>query len=480
MQSYARYSLSVIVAVFLLSLQVPAYAADYLVKNDSMGETFQGKTATAQLIAGEMYAATFELPASWQLPVELEGVRVLMVDGQDSTQTYCGRFTVEVWEEAAGQPTNPGTCPFTRVKDPGSVIYSMSNQFQSNPIGFEIKGDSNNWQDLRFSAVNNNPQLGVTINPVMLTTRKVRVAVKALDTNCQMGGTAFPNMVSDDDGVSADNYLYGEADLCGGISGTVPPPEFYYWTDFSQYFGTQPGDFIMRLIFDRPDGGTGDVGVDAGADAGKDAGMDAGVDTGADAGTDTDSDIGTDTGNGDIGLDAIATDTTPDVNPDTTFTPDSSAALAITSVSPSKFINTSSTDLAIVGRGFQPGAKVRLGATLIGVTETESGLIMATVPEGFAVGVHDVIVTNPDGETAMLSGGVEVTDQQPEQGDAGDVASTGQPNNNANGSGAAAEGCGCRTVSGHAGVVGSWAWVFGLLAALLVVLRRRASTVEQR
>jgi MYXO-CTERM domain-containing protein len=473
MQSLPRYSISFIVGVFLLSLQGQAFAVDYFLKNDGMGENFEGTTATAELISGEMYAATFELPSSWQLPVELQGVRVLMVDGSEPSKTYCGRFTIEVWEEAAGAPTNPGTCPFTRVKDPGPVVYSMSNQFQSNPIGFELVGNNNNWQDMRFSAINNNAQLGVTINPVMLDTRRVRVAIKAIDNQCfnVSNANAFPVLVTDDDGTSADNFLYGEADLCGSISGTVPPPEFYYWTDFAQYFQATPGDFIMRLIFDRPGPGGGDVGVDAGADAGPDVGMDAGMDVGSDIGS---SDIGLDAKPADVsgGEDVAQQDTSSGQQ-------DTGAELSITSVSPSTITNDQSTNIAIVGSGFVAGAQVLIGAEAVGVTETQSGIIKATVPEGFALGMHDVIVTNPGGATAVLEDGLEVTEPGAADADAGAGADTDSVGQSNNGSGAAAEGCGCRSVD-TAAATSTWAWVLAALALLGVMLRRRLVPARRR
>jgi hypothetical protein len=470
MQTLVRSLFSLIVGVFLLSLQAPAFALDYFVSNDSMGETFQGQIATAEIISDEMYAATFTIPASWQLPVELAGVRVLMVDGSDSSKTYCGRFTVEVWEESTAAPSGQTVCPYAREKDPGASIYSMSTQFQSSPIGYEISGNSSNWQDLRFSAVNNDPSLGVTINPVMINTRTVRVGIKALDNNCSTtaNANAFPLMVTDDDGVNGDNFLYGSADICGTITGVVPPPKHYMWKDFAQYFAATPGDFVMRLIFDRPGPGGGDVGVDAG----KDTGVDASVDTGPDA---TQGDIGPgDIGQSDIGTDAMSVDTGGGA--DTTWIDTANQALAITSVSPSSIANDQSTNIAIVGRGFDAGAQVLLGAEAVGVTETRSGLIRATVPEGFAIGVYDVIVTNPGGDTAVLADGIEVVapgagvaDTGVDSGD--DTGSAAQPN--ANNNGAAGEGCGCRAVGGPVRMPGGWAWAVGLVALTIIGVRRR-------
>ncbi|MFP4599011.1 MAG: IPT/TIG domain-containing protein [Persicimonas sp.] len=460
-----RRSLGLIVGLLVLMLQAPAFASDYILKNDSMGENFEGKIATAQLIEDEIYAATFTLPASWQYPIELVGVRVLMVDGEESSQSYCGRFTVEVWEES-NAPTQTHTCPpNVRTKDPDNVIYSMSDQFVNNPLGFEISGDPNNLQDLRFSAINNNPNLNATIDPVMIDTQQVRVGIKALDTDCTTPGDAFPVMVTDDDGTSTDNFLYGEADFCGGITGTVPPAEFYYWADFAQYFATTPGDFVLRLIFDRPTGGD-----DAGT-SDKDAGMDAGMDTGMDTGTDV--------GSGDIGLDATVSDS----GEDGAVSDTASAELAITSVSPSTTENDSSTNLSIVGRGFEPGAKVLLDVDPIGVTDVSSGLIRAIVSEGFATGTYDVIVENPDGQTALLAQALTIVEPG-SGGDAGsgaDAADTHDAENisenPSTGSGAAADGCACRSI-GSPGGSSSVVW-WGALIALGLWGRRRRDRRSQ-
>lgn len=467
MQSLSRLSVSLIVGVLVAAAQAPASAADYFVKNDSLGENFTGKIASAELVADEMYVATFELPASWTLPVELEGVRVVMVDGDDASKTYCGRFAIEVWEESSSAPQQLADCPYTRTKDPGPVIYSMSTQFQNNPIGFEVKGDSNNAQDLRFSAINNNQSLNATINPVMLNTRRVRVGIKALDNQCSLGGNAFPVMVTDDSGVDADNFLYGKADVCGQISGTVPPPEFYYWADFAQFFSAQPGDFVMRLIFDRPLSGGGDVGVDAGTDAGMDVGVDVGPDAGADIG-----------GSGDIGSDLSSGDDT------------SAAGPAITSVSPSSVPNDASTDIAIVGSGFETGAQVLLGAEAIGVLEVRSGLIRATVPEGLALGSYDILVSNPDGATAVLPDALTVVEPGASEQDAGAVADTGAADSGTQSDaaaqaplddgGAAEEGCACHTITSGSSLPSSLLWTFALFAGTFAVLRRHGGNKEMR
>ncbi|MFU8805912.1 MAG: hypothetical protein ACNA8W_19015, partial [Bradymonadaceae bacterium] len=66
-----------------------ANAQEIIVRNDNMDDQFTGTIATAELHAGEMYAATFQIP-DHLLPAELLGVRVIMVDSSDQSKTYCG------------------------------------------------------------------------------------------------------------------------------------------------------------------------------------------------------------------------------------------------------------------------------------------------------------------------------------------------------------------------------------------------------
>ena len=116
-----------------------------------------------------------------------------------------------------------------------------------------------------------------------------------------------------------------------------------------------------------------------------------------------------------------------------------------------------SADLAIVGTGFEQGAQVLVGGTTIGVLETRSELIKASVGAGeFDVGTYDLIVTNPDGETDTFAEAVEFT--------AAESEGTGS-------SGSESGGCGC--TSGHHGNVPFGALLLGALALGMARLRRR-------
>ena len=446
MSRFARgLFVAVMAGVFLAS--GPAAAQDRIVQNDSLGEQQEGRIGSAELVAGEGYYVTLDIPQAISLPVELLGVRVLMVDSDDPSLRYCGRFHVEVFEESTARFEPPASCPLVNAKDPGAVIYSMSQQFGPGGIAFEVEGNARNLQDLRFSQINNNPQINATINPVVVDTRRIRIGIKAVDRQCQTAGDEFPIIVSDMDGTQGDNFVYGEPSICAG-SGS----EYYHWREFGQFLTTTtPSDFVIRAVFEGTGGGGDTVVVDAGSDGG----------TSSDVGDSGGGDVADEDVTDDTGVEDTAAEDTGGEQDDAGGEDDaSSATFAVESVSPSKLASTASTDVVIVGQGFEAGAQVRLDAEAVGVIEVQSGLIEATVPEGFAVGTYDLIVSNPGGETAMLQDGIEIYDPDAEgTADAGD-------GNASNDGGAAEGGCGCASNGqGRVPVGGLALLVIGLLAA---------------
>ena len=86
---------------------------------------------------------------------------------------------------------------------------------------------------------------------------------------------------------------------------------------------------------------------------------------------------------------------------------------SLTGVSPSSGSATGGDAVAITGADFATGAAVTIGgAAATNVTVVNSTTITATTPAG-TVGVADVVVTNPDGGNATLSGGYTYTDPPP-------------------------------------------------------------------
>lgn len=437
--------LAIIASSMLLATSAVAQQEEIL-NNDSFDNSQMQRIATAQLIEGEMYAATFDIPQSW-LPVEMLGVRVIMVDGDDPQKDYCGRYTIEVYEESTVSPSTPGSCPIANQKPPGNVIYSMSQQMANvmNPVAYEVVGDPNNFQDLRFAAVNNNPQSNVTIPQVMLNVPRVRVGVQAYDLQCGIqAGDAFPLILTDVDGESAyaRNFLYGyPKDFCS------PPSYFYLWGDFSFFFGVNPGDFVLRLILRRnvtnpmPDMGMGmpDMGMDMPGemgggdmvvvDIGPDGSMNVVDMMSEDLGGEPDSggepdfgepdsggepDLGEPDSGGevDLGGNGMGQDMATAGNNDANNTANNNTPvgmLEVTSVSPSSVSEGESAEIAILGKNFEPGLEVTLNARKIGVVETKPQRILATAPGDLDPGTYDVIITNPNGDSAILSGGFTVT-----------------------------------------------------------------------
>jgi len=87
----------------------------------------------------------------------------------------------------------------------------------------------------------------------------------------------------------------------------------------------------------------------------------------------------------------------------------SALAPEIDAVSPASVPNDSAHTLTIDGANFQPGAVVAVdGSTLSPVVRLGSTQLQATLPAGFAPGLYDVTVTNPDAQSATLPQALEV------------------------------------------------------------------------
>jgi hypothetical protein len=96
------------------------------------------------------------------------------------------------------------------------------------------------------------------------------------------------------------------------------------------------------------------------------------------------------------------------------------AVLSVAYVTPNAGPSDSPVNLHIGGTGFKHGATVSLDGQATDVTVMSPALITATTPI-HAAGAVDVVVTNPDGESARLAAGYtfvsfEVTSAQPDHG----------------------------------------------------------------
>jgi MYXO-CTERM domain-containing protein len=214
-------------------------------------------------------------------------------------------------------------------------------------------------------------------------------------------------------------------------------PEKWTWTEDVMDLTTGAtinGDWMIRLqitpqtVVPPDDAGIDDSAIaDAGADSGAgDSGDGGGGDTGA-------GDTGTlqDSGAADIG--------------------GGGGAPTITSISPSSAFATDTTGVTVVGTGFVQGLTMRVGTTFAAVKQVAGGTtINADIPP-IAPGTYDVVVTNPDGQSAILAMGFK-----------------SNPKDSVNPPPVEESGCGCSTTSAHRSA--SW---LALVALGLFFVRRR-------
>ncbi|MBM3946722.1 MAG: hypothetical protein FJ315_04905, partial [SAR202 cluster bacterium] len=86
------------------------------------------------------------------------------------------------------------------------------------------------------------------------------------------------------------------------------------------------------------------------------------------------------------------------------FTYAVASAPTVTNVNPNQGLPTGGTDVTITGTGFQAGATPIIGRPLANVTVVNSTTITG-VTRSNGLGVADVVVTNPDGQTGTLANG---------------------------------------------------------------------------
>ncbi|MBI1293415.1 hypothetical protein GC175_00470 [bacterium] len=103
------------------------------------------------------------------------------------------------------------------------------------------------------------------------------------------------------------------------------------------------------------------------------------------------------------------------VSPTATPTP---VPLSLSAINPSQGLREQSSNVTVTGDGFQGNTTsaptLRLGSVeLTGVNLVSSTQINAVVPAGLPVGLHDLFVINPNGDTAVLAGAFRVTSLVP-------------------------------------------------------------------
>jgi hypothetical protein len=274
---------------------------------------------------------------------------------------------------------------------PGTMIYNTGAEVQpSSSPGFS----------------------GLLFSPQAMTTR-FRVCIEQQVDDPGANATTRP-ILYDADGIQGTNTMF------------IPSRAMWQST-------TAPGDFILRAVVTyanlapwgpggscRMDAGVTDAApIDAGADA---SGVDAsaGVDAStADAmGSAADgaaidassSDVGA--MDGSVSLDAGGVDGSVAGGPPT-----------LTAITPNSGVNNQAVEVTAVGTGFVPGLVLKIGAIAADhVSVPGPTTIHAQVPMGIQPGAYDVLVTNPDGESAILPKGYTVlgaSGQAPRSGTCG-------------------------------------------------------------
>lgn len=432
----------------------------YTACNDSFPTNMAGATANCSAslgsCTGEAFCASFgdNFQAS-AFPLTID--RIYLVAASNNAMDAAMQFDLEIYQELgnpqpgpqigntlnlaiAGSQTAATVVDFTnlglqapQIPVPGRFRICFRKQFDA---GHNICLDDfnapsaygRNWAEVRIAADPNNP-CGPAIVP--------NTWYSADGT----GSFGFPGIMGDfivrPDITAADPAGLPGGGACPGEDAGVPDDA-----------GIGPVDGGPE-----PDGGP-DAGMDAAMDGGPpDAGvpeagpMDAMVAPDAadpnDAGDPDDAGLDPK----DAGDEQADAGTLPGVDAGVLPAPE------ITAISPDEGRTDSPTKITVTGRGFVSGVELKIGAIAAqDVTLGGATTLGATVPQGIAAGVYDVVVTNPDGQAAILSDGFTI------------VGSSG---------GSPDEGCGCTgTGPEPASAPGSFLLLLGLVSWRIGARRR--------
>lgn len=441
-----------------------AAAGTKYVKND----TFSGSGSINTGVSfGELQGAgVLFSPSPADYPLNIIGVDVFIATYAGGGPGLPGAYVVSLWDESKGTlspPTlfdggyyqgivnmlsvqfttsstmlNRVTLPSRLVVDAGQVFVMVAEQNQTSlddttialdngplapganwyfdgsgyfhpvdlPDGGRPYGINQNWIIRLVLDVPDVPVIVTSINPAS-GPNSVDTDVTITGANFELGAQAF----------AGTTPLTLRSVAATTIEATVPagltPGQYdLVVRNPSTIEGTLPGGYRVLL----PDGGTG-MGGGAGGGAG------GGGNTGGGAGGGA---AGGGTGGGSGG--------------------GSSGVFAVVSVTPEELYADDGARLVITGSGFESGAQLLLGTTLIEGVEWKSNAVLnATVPpKAVAAGVFDVTVLNLSGVRATLPMGLTVH--------AGAMAKAG---------------CGCGTVEPS---------MLALAALGLLALRRRRSS----
>ncbi|MCA9569672.1 MAG: OmpA family protein [Myxococcales bacterium] len=88
--------------------------------------------------------------------------------------------------------------------------------------------------------------------------------------------------------------------------------------------------------------------------------------------------------------------------------PDPEVRIQVVSVAPSSLEPGVRTPLKVYGAGFQEGVAVKVGTQPVEGVKLDDPNTLSVASPALAVGVYDVVVTNPNGKSATLRAGVRV------------------------------------------------------------------------
>lgn len=131
----------------------------------------------------------------------------------------------------------------------------------------------------------------------------------------------------------------------------------------------------------------------------------------------------------------------------------------ITAISPDEGSNQTSVEVSVTGTNFETGLALMIGGIQVNdVRVPGSTTILGEVPAGISPGVYDVVVKNPDEQTAILPDGYTVL---------GSSGGGGPP---------VAEGCGCHTTDPKQTYTATGLFLLMVLGLLRLLARRGLAT----
>jgi MYXO-CTERM domain-containing protein len=339
------------VAVLCGSLVTQAGTRD--LGND--GFTGSGNVNSA-VAFGEYEGAAVLITPDGGYPLKVVGVDVLLVQYNQGTGAALGAYQLDVWDEGQG-PVDP-----PRLFDGG--------QYTARATEFvQLTASTTMFNRITLT------------QPMMVQSGRVFISLGEQLSTADDGTTVG----LDSSPLVPEANWYRETT---GIFTRLDQPDggFYRGIDHN---------WVMRLVVDDGSGtgGGGGTGGGTGTGGGFATGGGSGTGGGFATGGGSATGGGTSATGGSSGTGGAGS----------TGGGAASGTLRLDSVTPPEGFNEETTTIVLTGAGFQAGAQVLIGSTLLAVVDVKSpDVIDADVPPGIPQGVYDVTVINLDGMKATL------------------------------------------------------------------------------